>query len=105
MWAPTMPTRSSERPGSFLRPYAVEADAIVFTRRSSVPPWLGAARVAVIPPCIDPCATKNLAMEDATVRAILTCAGLAEESSGGTSGVRRSVAATAPTGHVGAAAM
>ena len=66
----------------FLRPYAVEADAIVFTRRSSVPPWLGAARVAVIPPSIDPCATKNLTMEDAAVRAILTCAGLAGERPG-----------------------
>jgi trehalose synthase len=63
----------------FLRPYAAEADVIVFTRRSSVPPWLGAARVAVIPPSIDPCATKNLVMDDATARAILTYAGLAGE--------------------------
>jgi trehalose synthase len=61
----------------FLRPYAADADAIVFTRRSSVPPWLSADRVVVIPPSIDPCATKNLAMEDRAVRAILTCAGLA----------------------------
>ena len=67
---------------NFLRPYTAEADAVVFTRRSSVPPWLGAARVAVIPPCIDPCATKNLAMDDATVRAILTCAGLAGQQQG-----------------------
>ena len=67
---------------SFLRPYTAEADAVVFTRRSSVPPWLGTARVAVIPPCIDPCATKNLAMDDATMRAILTCAGLAEDQQG-----------------------
>ena len=88
----------------FLRPYTVEADAIVFTRRSSVPPWLGAARVAVIPPSIDPCATKNLTMEDATVRAILTCAGLAGERPGH-AGDRRSVAATAPRAVLGAAAM
>jgi trehalose synthase len=61
----------------FLRPYVAAADAVVFTRRASVPPWLGAARVAVIPPSIDPCATKNVAMEDDAVRAILTGAALA----------------------------
>ena len=66
----------------FLRPYTAEADVIVFTRRSSVPPGLGAARVAVIPPAIDPCATKNMAMDDATARAILSCAGLAGEQQG-----------------------
>jgi trehalose synthase len=64
---------------SFLRPYTAVADAIVFTRRSSVPPWLDAARVAVIPPSIDPCATKNTAMDDASARAILARAGLASE--------------------------
>ena len=58
------------------------ADAIVFTRRSSAPLWLGASRVAVIPPSIDPCATKNRAMDDRAVRAILTRAGLAEGSLG-----------------------
>jgi trehalose synthase len=61
----------------FLRPYAADADAFVFTRRASVPPWLRAGRVAVIPPSIDPCATKNLAMDDRAVRAILSRAGLA----------------------------
>jgi trehalose synthase len=69
---------------SFLRPYAAEAEALVVTRHSSVPPWLGAARVAVIPPCIDPCATKNMAMDDASARAILTSTGLASETHGHT---------------------
>src|SRR5215212_2979260 len=64
---------------SFLRPYTTEADAIVFTRRSSVPQWLGAARVAMIPPSIDPCATKNMEMDDASARAILTRTGFASE--------------------------
>jgi len=66
----------------FLRPYTAEADAIVFTRRSSLPPALGATRVAMISPAIDPCATKNRAMDDATVRAILISAGLAAQRQG-----------------------
>ena len=63
----------------FLLPYVSFADAIVFTRHSSAPSWLETARVAVIPPCIDPCATKNRAMDARAARAILRCAGLAEE--------------------------
>jgi trehalose synthase len=85
---------------SFLRPYTVEADAVVFTRRSSVPAWLRAARVAVIPPCIDPCATKNLAMDDATVRAILTCAGLAAGEQRGVMGRPAFRRQDGSTGHV-----
>jgi trehalose synthase len=66
----------------FLRPYVAHADAVVFTRRACVPPWLGAARVAVIPPAIDPYATKNRAMKGSAARAILTGAGLAAGSAG-----------------------
>lgn len=74
----------------FLRPYTAEADAIVFTRHSSVPPRLGGAAVAVISPCIDPCATKNRPMEDATARAILASAGLSwHPRHAGTSAFRR----------------
>ncbi|MEO8687884.1 MAG: glycosyltransferase [Solirubrobacteraceae bacterium] len=66
----------------FLRPYVERADAIVFTRRSSMPPALGDARVAIIPPCIDPCAPKNQGMDVAAARAILGVAGLADEVTG-----------------------
>jgi trehalose synthase len=66
----------------FLLPYVSFADAIVFTRNSSAPLWLQASRVVVIPPCIDPCATKNRAMDVHAARAILTRAGLAEGSLG-----------------------
>ena len=63
----------------FLLPYVSYADATVFTRHSSAPSWLEGARVAVIAPCIDPCATKNRAMDARAARAILRRAGLAEE--------------------------
>jgi trehalose synthase len=66
----------------FLLPYVSYADAIVFTRHSSVPSRLDVARVAVIAPSIDPCATKNRAMDDRAARAILTRAGLVEGSLG-----------------------
>jgi trehalose synthase len=66
----------------FLLSYVSDADAIVITRPSSAPLWLEASRVAVIAPSIDPCATKNRAMDDCAARAILTRAGLAEGSLG-----------------------
>jgi trehalose synthase len=75
----------------FLLPYVSYADAIVFTRHSSAPLWLETSRVAVIAPSIDPCATKNRAMDDRAARSILTRAGLAEGSLGpvGRSAFRR----------------
>jgi trehalose synthase len=66
----------------FLRPYTEGADAIVFTRRSSMPPALGDARMAIIPPCIDPCAPKNRRMDAATAAAILSLTGLADNVAG-----------------------
>jgi trehalose synthase len=84
----------------FLRPYAADADAFVFTRRASIPPWLSAGRVSVIPPSIDPCAMKNLAMDDRAVGAILSRVGLAAESpdDGGRPAFRRR---DGSEGHVG----
>ncbi len=66
----------------FLRPYAADAHAVVFSRRSDPAPRLGNARVVVIPPCIDPCGTKNRALDDAPARAILARAGLTEHPVG-----------------------
>jgi trehalose synthase len=65
----------------FLNPYVSEADAIVFTRRSNVPPRPGGTRVSIIPPCIDPCSAKNRTMHDVAARAILAYVGLAEARS------------------------
>ena len=60
----------------FLRTYAASADAIVLTRRSDPLPQLGAPRIVVIPPCIDPCSPKNRSMPLADARRLLTEAGL-----------------------------
>jgi trehalose synthase len=60
----------------FLRTYAASADAIVLTRRSDPLPQLGAPRIVVIPPCIDPCSPKNRSMPLANARRLLTEAGL-----------------------------
>ena len=65
----------------FLLPYISYADAIVFTRHSGAPSWVDAARVAVIPPCIDPCAIKNRAMDARAARAILGAPGSRKSSS------------------------
>jgi trehalose synthase len=61
---------------SFLRPYLEGAHAYVFSRRSYLPDFLDAAKVTVIPPAIDPFATKNKSMEPALARSVLAAAGL-----------------------------
>jgi trehalose synthase len=66
----------------FLRPYAARADAIVFTRGSDALPQLGAARVAVIRPCIDPCSLKNRPMTAADAHALLVGARLVKGARG-----------------------
>jgi trehalose synthase len=60
----------------FLRPHVEAAHAYVFSRRRYVPSWLPAERTWVIPPSIDPFATKNQPMEPGTVRAVLTRIGV-----------------------------
>jgi trehalose synthase len=62
----------------FLGPYLVDADAYVFSRRPDVPPRLGQAPTAIIPPCIDPTSTKNRELDSACGRAILAHAGIAK---------------------------
>ena len=61
---------------SFLRPYLEGAHAYVFSRRSYVPDFLDAAKVSVIPPAIDPFATKNRSMEPALARSVLAATGV-----------------------------
>lgn len=60
----------------FLRPHLEPAHAYVFSRRQYAPPWLPDERTWIIPPSIDPFATKNQPMEPDTVRAILVRIGL-----------------------------
>ena len=60
----------------FLRPFLLHAEALVFSRAAYAPAWLDPAKVAVIPPSIDPFATKNAPLQPDEVRAIGVSAGL-----------------------------
>jgi trehalose synthase len=71
------PNELSRAAWAFLTPYVALAAAVVFTRRGFVPPQLAELPVWVIPPCIDPCATKNRELTPATGRAILNQTGIA----------------------------
>jgi trehalose synthase len=73
----------------FLRPYTARANALVFTRWSDVLPQLGAARVAVIHPSIDPCSLKNRPMGGGDAHALLVGAGLVEADGGSCMAQRR----------------
>ncbi len=63
---------------AFLRPYLEGVPVAVFSRASYAPPWLRGKRTLVLPPSIDPFATKNRRMDEATTRAILQSVGLVE---------------------------
>ncbi len=65
-----------ERAWAFLRPYLGDVDAYVFSRAAFAPAWADPDRVFVIPPSIDPFATKNQAMEPDEVDAVLRYVGL-----------------------------
>ena len=56
------PNEWSERSWEFLRPYLVEAEAIVVSRVAFAPPWADPAQVHVIQPSIDPFSAKNEAL-------------------------------------------
>lgn len=61
----------SERAWEFLRPYVEAAPAVVFSRAGYVPDYVDPARVAIIPPAIDPFSAKNEDLTDDTVTAVL----------------------------------
>jgi trehalose synthase len=65
-----------EEAWAFLRPYLDDVDAYVFSRAEFAPPWTETEHVFVIPPSIDPFATKNQAMEPDEVEAVLRYVGL-----------------------------
>lgn len=66
----------TERAWAFLAPYLADVDAFVVSQRALAPPWAPSERVHVIPPSIDPFATKNAPMSDETVRRALVHTGL-----------------------------
>ena len=61
---------------SFLRPFVAGADALIFSRQAYVWEGLERARVAIIPPCIDPFAPKNRDMDGDEIDSILERAAL-----------------------------
>ena len=76
----------------FLRPYLAAAHGYVFSRRQFAPPWVPQARMWVIPPSIDPFASKNVDLEPDTVQAILATIGLAGRDGRAEAQGRRSTA-------------
>jgi trehalose synthase len=61
---------------SFLRPFVQEHDAGVFTLEQFVPPDLQIGGLALIPPAIDPLATKNIELPMEICRQVVANAGL-----------------------------
>jgi len=68
----------------FLRPHLGAAHGYVFSRQEYVPSWLPGAKVAVIPPSIDPFSPKNQDLDGETVRAILARIGVLDGVPAGT---------------------
>jgi trehalose synthase len=70
------PNELSVRASQFLNPYLVDADAYVFSRHAFAWKGLDQAKLAVIPPSIDPFTPKNNFLTQASAAAILIEAGL-----------------------------
>jgi len=66
----------AERAWAFLRRYLDDADAVIMSRESFA--WQGfpPEKLRIVPPSIDAFSTKNLDLDDAAVRGILTTAGV-----------------------------
>ncbi len=60
----------------FLRDYVASYDAAVFTAEEFVPPGIPRLPVHIIPPAIDPLSPKNLLLDDALARRLLSWIGL-----------------------------
>jgi trehalose synthase len=61
---------------AFLRPYAENADAFVFSRREYAPEWVDEDRLVVIPPSIDPFSAKNTTLLPADLASVMARTGL-----------------------------
>jgi trehalose synthase len=70
---------ATEAAWAFLRPHLTRAHGWVFSRRAYVPAWLPDDHVWIIPPSIDPFATKNHELAPDTVRAIVTAIGVLDD--------------------------
>jgi len=66
----------TEQAWAFLRPYLVQADRFVFSRKSFCPEWVAPDRLHLIPPSIDPFSPKNLDLEPTRVTGVLLRTGL-----------------------------
>lgn len=71
-----------------LRPYLESADAYVFSRAAYAWDGLEPSKVHVIAPTIDPFSTKNVDLEERSVRAILHAAGIVDGPDGDASFTR-----------------
>jgi trehalose synthase len=60
----------------FLRPQLAAAQMYVFSREDYLPDWIRPAKVAIIPPSIDPFSAKNQHLEGDVVQAILATIGV-----------------------------
>jgi trehalose synthase len=89
-----LPNDRARETWAFLLPYVREALACVFSRRQFAWEGLDPARVAVIPPSIDPFSAKNQEIAQADVMAILHAAGLLDGAGGGAPRFMRSDATT-----------
>jgi trehalose synthase len=75
-----LPNQWSERAWEFLRPYLVDADAIVVSRAAFAPPWADPVQVHVIPPSIDPFSAKNEPISVRDARLTLSYVGLLDSA-------------------------
>lgn len=73
----------------FLRPYALRAHDLVFSRSAYAWEGLDADKVAVIPPCLDAFSPKNQPLDASTQSAILHAAELVPDGDGGDPVYRR----------------
>ncbi len=79
-----VPNELAREAWAFLRPYVLEADAYVFSRRAFAWEGLDPDRIHLIAPSIDAFAPKNQPLDDATVAAVMRAAGIV--SDGGDAG-------------------
>lgn len=71
-----IPNAATTEAWDFLTPYVNDADRVVISREAYAPPGYPRERIAIIPPSIDPFATKNLDLTADEVRATLERIGL-----------------------------
>ena len=71
-----VPNAYTDEGWAFLRNDVLQADGVIFSRRTFVPDWIPADRVHLIAPSLDPFSPKNQELSPTTVRLILLRAGL-----------------------------